>query len=82
MTLQPRVVHSYGSPISTSKWMTMEDFCQELGVAPSTAYKWSAAGPGSGKFPRFRKLPNGSIRIRRDWFDDWLDELGSDPARP
>lgn len=57
-------------------WMSMEDFCAELGVSPSTAYKWSAAGPRSGRFPRFRKLPNGSIRIRRDWFEEWLDGLG------
>lgn len=58
------------------RWMSMEDFCLELGISPSTAYKWSASGPGSGRFPRFRKLPNGSIRIRRDWFDDWLSSLG------
>lgn len=57
-------------------WMSMEDFCGELGIAPSTAYKWSAAGPRSGRFPRFRKLPNGSIRIRRDWLEEWLDGLG------
>jgi predicted DNA-binding transcriptional regulator AlpA len=56
--------------------MTIDDFCRELGVAASTAYKWAAAGPGSGKFPTFRRLPNGSIRIRRDWFDEWLDTLG------
>lgn len=60
-----------------SSWMSMEDFCRELGVASSTAYKWSAAGTRSGKFPRFRRLPNGSIRIRRDWFEAWLDQLGS-----
>lgn len=58
------------------EWLSMEDFCRELGVAPSTAYKWSASGPNSGRFPRFRKLPNGSIRIRRDWFDEWVDGLG------
>ena len=38
----------------------------------STAYKWSAAGAASGRFPRHTKLPNGSIRIRRDWLDDWM----------
>jgi len=46
------------------------------GVAKATAYKWSSAGSGSGKFPRFRRLPNGSIRIRRDWFEKWVDGLG------
>jgi predicted DNA-binding transcriptional regulator AlpA len=61
------------------RWLTLHDFCHELGVALSTAYKWSAAGPGSGRFPRFRKLPNGSIRIRRDWFDEWVDSLGPTP---
>lgn len=59
-----------------TRWMSMDDFCAELGVSASTAYKWSSAGPGSGRFPRFRKLPNGSIRIRRDWFDEWVDGLG------
>jgi predicted DNA-binding transcriptional regulator AlpA len=69
------VVHRPGAELAPSRWMTMDDFCRELGVAASTAYKWSAAGPHSGKFPRFRKLPNGSIRIRREWFDEWLDSL-------
>lgn len=58
------------------QWLSMDDFCEELGVAKATAYKWSSAGTGSGKFPRFRRLPNGSIRIRRDWFEKWVDGLG------
>ena len=78
MAFQSEVIHSAGATRSPPNWMTMDDFCHELGVAPSTAYKWSAAGPRSGKFPRFRKLPNGSIRIRRDWFDEWLDDLAPD----
>jgi predicted DNA-binding transcriptional regulator AlpA len=61
-----------------ARWLSIEDFCAELGVSRSTAYKWSCAGSASGKFPRCRKLPNGSIRIRRDWFEEWLD--GLDPA--
>lgn len=58
-----------------SEWLSMEDFCAELGVSRFTAYKWSSAGPESGKFPSYRRLPNGTIRIRRDWFEEWLDGL-------
>ncbi len=72
-------IHRSDPQSSARRWMTMDDFCQELGISPSTAYKWSAAGPRRGKFPRYRKLPNGSIRIRRDWFDEWLEAL--DPTQ-
>ena len=54
------------------RWLTVRQFADELGVSISTAYKWSAAGTTSGRFPRHTKLPNGSIRIRRDWLDDWM----------
>lgn len=57
-------------------WMTFDEFCAEVRVSKDTAYKWSAAGPRSGKFPKCRRLPNGSIRIRRDWFEAWIEELG------
>jgi predicted DNA-binding transcriptional regulator AlpA len=56
-------------------WLSLEDFCEELEVPRSTAYKWCAAGPASGKFPRCRKLPNGRVRIRRDWLEEWVDGL-------
>lgn len=65
------------APESAPRWLTMADFCNELGVAASTAYKWSASGTHTGGFPRFRRLPNGSIRIRRDWLEDWLEHLVS-----
>ena len=62
-----------------AEWLSMADFCRELVVSRATAYKWSSAGPASGKFPRYRRLPNGQIRIRRDDYEEWLD--GLDPAR-
>lgn len=58
-------------------WLSLEEFCDELGVSRHTAYKWSAAGPASGRFPRFCRLPNGRIRIRREWFDAWIESLGA-----
>lgn len=60
------------TPPGERPWLSIEDFCHELGVATSTAYKWSSSGPDSGRFPRFTRLPNGSIRIRREWFEDWV----------
>jgi hypothetical protein len=58
-----------------TEWLSIEDLCDELSVPLSTAYKWSSLGPESGKFPRFCRLPNGKIRIRRDWLEEWLNEL-------
>ena len=70
------VARAASASVVRHHWMSVEDLCIELGIAASTAYKWSAAGPASGRFPRYRKLPNGSIRIRRDWFDEWVEGLG------
>ena len=57
------------------EWLSIDDFCEELGVPASTAYKWSSLGSGSGRFPRCCRLPNGKIRIRRDWLEEWLNGL-------
>ena len=62
--------------IEARGWMSINDLCQELGITRDTAYKWSSAGTESGRFPEFRKLPNGQIRIRRDWFEEWVSGLG------
>lgn len=52
-------------------WMTITDVSEELGVSRSTLYKWVALGKG----PTFKKLPNGSLRVRRDEFDEWVERL-------
>jgi hypothetical protein len=63
------------STVHRRQWLTIEDFCAELDIPMSTAYKWSSLGSESGKFPRCCRLPNGKIRIRRDWLEEWLDGL-------
>ena len=65
----------------SSRWLTVREFADELGVSISTAYKWSAAGTASGRFPR-HTTPNRSIRIRRDWLDDRMTHHGSIPLPP
>ncbi len=65
-----------GHTRTPTQWMSITDFCEELGVARWTAYKWSASGPQSGRFPKFCKLPNGQIRIPLDWFEEWVSGLG------
>lgn len=58
--------------MSTRKeWLTVTDACDYLGVARSTLDKWRARGVG----PRFKKLPNGSLRTCQDWLEDFLTDL-------
>ena len=49
--------------------LTVQQFCDELGIARSTFYEWRAKQAA----PRCIKLPNGEIRIRRAEYERWLD---------
>ncbi len=53
------------------QWLTVRDCLSELAVDRSTWEKWRQRGVA----PRAVRLPNGQLRIRRDWFDQWLDRL-------
>jgi len=48
--------------------LTVPEVCAELNIARSTFYDWRTAR----KAPRCIKLPNGSIRIRREDLDQWI----------
>ncbi|MGE9697823.1 helix-turn-helix transcriptional regulator [Streptomyces sp. CH6] len=50
--------------------LTVDDVCDELGIARSTFYDWRQKGRG----PRCIRLPNGSLRIRRSDFENWLSD--------
>lgn len=55
--------------------MDIPSVASELGVSRSTLYLWLATGRG----PATIRLPNGSIRIRRDALKEWLHKLETPP---
>ncbi len=57
------------------RWITIREIADDLVVSTSTAYKWSARG--SPWFPQAIRLRNGDVRVRRDWYEAWLDEQES-----
>lgn len=52
-------------------WMTVAEFCAEMGIARTTFDDWRA----KHRAPKAIRLPNGSLRIRRTDFENWLDTL-------
>ena len=56
-----------------SRWLNIRQIAADLGVSTSTGYQRSARGaPWS---LRHIRLHNGDIRVRRDWYETWLDGL-------
>lgn len=68
-------IHSLRDSAST-KHLTVEEFCQDLGIARSTFDDWRA----KGRAPACMKLPNGKLRIRRTDYDLWLDSCVQEAA--
>jgi predicted DNA-binding transcriptional regulator AlpA len=52
-------------------WMTVAEVLAEVGVPRATWSRWQA----QGKTPRRVRLPNGQLRIRRSWLEEWLEDL-------
>lgn len=49
--------------------LTVEDVLRELQIARSTLDAWRRRR----KFPAFRRLPNGQLRLKRVELEMWLD---------
>ena len=52
-----------------SAWMTPQDAADYLKVSATTIYR---ACQSQGL--RYVKVGHSTIRLRRDWIDEWLDE--------
>ncbi|APU20147.1 transcriptional regulator, AlpA family [Actinoalloteichus sp. GBA129-24] len=63
-------------PVKLGKFLTIAEFCEELGIARSTFYDWKA----KRRSPRCIKLPNGDLRIRRTEYEAWLDSHAEEAA--
>jgi excisionase family DNA binding protein len=55
-------------------FLTFAQFCELMSISESTGRRWFASGHHTGACPRFVK-PGKEIRIRRDWFDAWVEGL-------
>jgi predicted DNA-binding transcriptional regulator AlpA len=56
--------------IRSAGLMTIEDVLRELQISRSTLDAWRR----SKRFPAFRRLPNGQLRLKRVELDKWLDQ--------
>lgn len=54
-----------------SKWLTVVQILDELGISRRTWQEWRAVG----RTPKCYRLPNGQIRIKRIDLEAWLERL-------
>jgi excisionase family DNA binding protein len=73
MTMPTRQRHALAE---RDEWLTVDEICAELKISRRTFDRWRA----TGKAPRCKPLPGGTLRIRRSWFDEWLDTPDKDIA--
>jgi predicted DNA-binding transcriptional regulator AlpA len=54
--------------VARDEKLTIAEIIEDLGVPPSTFFRWRATGKG----PRSIKLPNGAVRVRRSEYERWI----------
>jgi len=51
-------------------WLTPTEVCERLSISYDTWAKWRQRGVA----PRTTRLPNGQLRTRTDWLEDFMDD--------
>ncbi|GHD23366.1 hypothetical protein GCM10007147_18500 [Nocardiopsis kunsanensis] len=64
----PRHKNTVPLPRTSDPLLTIPEVLAELQVSRSTFDDWRKKGLA----PRYSKLPNGQLRVRRSDFDTWL----------
>lgn len=59
------------TPEIESPWLTPEEVSEYLSITYSTLMKWRQAG----RAPRAVVLPNGTLRTKREWIEEFMEEL-------
>jgi excisionase family DNA binding protein len=65
-------LRSFASPGRESPWMTPKEAADYLGVGVDKIYEACAL-----KGLRHSKLGHSTIRLRREWIDQWADSLAT-----
>jgi excisionase family DNA binding protein len=53
------------------EWLTVDEVCRIVKIGRRTFERYLSRGAG----PRIKRMGGtGSIRIRRDWLDEWMEE--------
>jgi predicted site-specific integrase-resolvase len=55
----------------SQQWLTVKDILDDLGIPRRTWQQWRELG----RVPKYIKLPNGQLRVRRDDYETWLAQL-------
>ena len=54
--------------IRVNDWLTPTEVCERLSISYNTWAKWRQRGVA----PRTTRLPNGQLRTRTDWLEDFV----------
>jgi excisionase family DNA binding protein len=68
---KPAAAASARRSSADDEWLTVDEFCAEMRITRRTFERWRQRGTA----PRVKQPggPNGPIRIKRSWFDEWLE---------
>jgi excisionase family DNA binding protein len=68
---RPAATASTSQARGEDEWLTVDEVCRIVKIGRRTFERYLSRGTG----PRIKRMAgNGTIRIRRAWLDDWMEE--------